>query len=85
MHLSQSCAIVGNIRLHPPVHVSFMFTRKFNVVFSGSAGIQLSSFFRVHRFVFFFVLHFLDYLGGSSYLCVVLSFSPVVFHFSFDF
>jgi hypothetical protein len=67
------------------VHVRVMFTRKLTavsfVVFSGFGGMQLSSFFRVHLFV----LHFLDYLGGSSYLCVVLSFSPVVFHFSFDF
>jgi hypothetical protein len=82
MHLSQSSVIVGNTRLYFPMHVSSMFTRKFTAVFCyfrGSAGIQLSSISRVHLF-FCLVLHF-RWFGWEFLLCVVLSFSPAVFHF----
>jgi hypothetical protein len=74
MHLSQSCAIVGNIRLYPLcMLVSCLLESSllFFAVFYGSVGIQLSSFFRVHLFVFFCPPFFR--LFGWEFLFYVLS------------
>jgi hypothetical protein len=78
MHLSQSCAIVGNIRLYPLcMLVSCLLESSllFFAVFYGSAGIQLSSFFRVHLFVFFCPPFFRLFGWEFLFMCCPLFFT----------